>query len=76
MEFLGSLPCDQKIAIVTLVGPCNAGKSLLANRLVDTKGDGFPMRQPDAEQTAESLKTSTTSGIMMWNAPIKLKDGS
>ena len=71
MEFLGSLPCDQKLSIVTLVGPVNAGKSALANRLVDNKGEGgFALRPEDPNPTPESLKVATTNGIMLWTRPI------
>ena len=77
MEFLGSLPCDQKLSIVTLVGPINAGKSALANRLVDIKGEGgFTLRPEDPNPTPESLKVAATNGIMLWTRPMQQKDGS
>ena len=41
MSFLGSLPSDQKLAIVTCVGPVGSGKSFFAGRLVEN--DCFPM---------------------------------
>ena len=47
MSFLGSLPNDQKLAIVTIVGSIDSGKSFLANRIIGAKS--FPERsQPGA----------------------------
>ena len=34
MEILGSLPSDQKVAVVTFVGPIDSGKSYLATKLI------------------------------------------
>ena len=34
MSFLGSLPNDQKLAIVTIVGSIDSGKSFIANRIL------------------------------------------
>ena len=34
MSFLGSLPNDQKLAIVTVVGSIDSGKSFIANRIL------------------------------------------
>jgi len=77
MELLGSFPCDQKLSIVTFVGPCNSGKSTLASKLVGAQNQGFPVRPPQIEpSSAETLKNSHTNGIMVWNKPIKLKDGA
>jgi len=71
MELLGSLPCDMKLSIVTFVGPINAGKSSLANRLVGAQPEyGFQLRE-EATPSPEGLKIAKTSGIMIWSKPIK-----
>ena len=82
MEFLGGLPCDQKLAIITLVGPTGSGKSALANKLLHLADDqeGFSVRE-DLSLTAdpsspEAQKKSHTQGIMIWNRTIKLKNGA
>ena len=50
MELLGSLPCDLKLSIVTIVGPINSGKSSLANRLVGAQGEnGFQVRSEETQ---------------------------
>ena len=49
MEYLGQFPCDQKLSIVTLVGPVNSGKSLLASKLAGAADScGFPTRDQSA----------------------------
>lgn len=39
MSFLGSLPTDQKLAIVTCIGSVSSGKTQFASRLAGAKGD-------------------------------------
>ena len=74
MELLGSFQCDQKLSIVTFVGPCGSGKSTLASKLVGAQNTiGFPIKPPQIESAsaqAEDKKTSTTNGIMIWSKPI------
>lgn len=59
MSFLGSLPTDQKLAIVTCVGTVSSGKTQFACRLAGAKSDNL-----------EGLKTS---GIMMWAEPVPVQ---
>ncbi len=51
MSLLGSFPCDQKLSIVTFVGPCGAGKSTLASKLVGAQHDSvaFPVKPPQID---------------------------
>lgn len=68
MSFLGSLPNDKKLAIVTVVGATDSGKSFLANRIL-----GIP-KQFDERQGNADNKTSTTQGMRMWNEVIQVRE--
>ena len=49
MSFLGSLPNDQKLAIVTIVGSIDSGKSFIANRILGGQNSFSVRSQPLAE---------------------------
>ena len=56
MSFLGSLPNNQKLAVVTVVGSVDSGKSFLANRIL---GIGKQFAERSNPATADP-QTSTT----------------
>ena len=49
MSFLGSLPNDQKLAIVTIVGSIDSGKSFIANRILGGQNSFSVRSQPAPE---------------------------
>ena len=65
MEFLQKLS-DKNIAVISIIGPSNSGKSFLANQLSDKVNQGF-------EINTTNTKDSCTKGIWVWGKPI-IKD--
>ena len=68
MSFLGSLPNDKKLAIVTVVGSIDSGKSFLANRLL-----GMPKSFVERVGMTDG-KASATQGMRMWNEVIQVRE--
>ena len=65
MEFLQKLS-DKNIAVISIIGPSNSGKSFLANQLSDKVNQGFEINKTNS-------KDSCTKGIWVWGKPI-IKD--